>query len=103
MVALLQVIPSNAAVITPPSHHVSRKTDYPDHGQERCLNSGKGANQGVAYEAAKNLVLLADCHAILESRDSAKGEAASRELQLVELDVTDEKSVDVPAQRVEAG
>lgn len=71
-----------------------------------------GANQGVGYETAKNLVRSsADYHVILGSRDTAKGEAAAKDLQSetgtkgtvssVQLDVTDDSSVDAAAQRVE--
>jgi NAD(P)-dependent dehydrogenase (short-subunit alcohol dehydrogenase family) len=71
-----------------------------------------GANQGVGYETAKNLVLSsADYHVILGSRDKAKGESAAKELQSVpgvkgtvsstQLDVTDDSSVDNSAKRLE--
>ncbi|KAM6508196.1 hypothetical protein FALCPG4_018078 [Fusarium falciforme] len=70
-----------------------------------------GANQGVGYETAKNLVLsAADYHVILGSRDKAKGESAAKELQSVsgikgtvsstQLDVTDDGSVDGAAKRL---
>ncbi|KAH7184727.1 uncharacterized protein B0J16DRAFT_286153 [Fusarium flagelliforme] len=64
-----------------------------------------GANQGVGYETAKNLVLSSvDYHVVIGSRDEAKGEAAARSLQSldnikgtvssIQLDVTDDTSVD---------
>ncbi|KAF4415771.1 hypothetical protein F53441_14600 [Fusarium austroafricanum] len=67
-----------------------------------------GANQGVGYETAKNLLLSSvKYHVILGSRDEYKGEAAARELQSMEdikgtvssiqLDVTDDNSVDAAA------
>ncbi|KAI1461609.1 NAD(P)-binding protein [Annulohypoxylon moriforme] len=70
-----------------------------------------GANQGVGYETAKNLILSSqDYHVILGSRDIAKGEAAAKELQAVEdikgtvsptqIDVTNDTSVDAAASRI---
>ncbi|KAI8959794.1 NAD(P)-binding protein [Daldinia sp. FL1419] len=70
-----------------------------------------GANQGVGYETAKNLLLSSEeYHVIIGSRDLSKGEAAAKELQAVEdvkgsasavqIDVTDDKSVDAAAARV---
>ncbi|KAJ4385162.1 hypothetical protein N0V85_008183 [Neurospora sp. IMI 360204] len=73
-----------------------------------------GANQGIGYETAKNLVQSsADFHVILGSRDSSKGEAAAQALQAdgvkakgtassVSLDVTDETSIAAAAERVAA-
>ncbi|KAI1094974.1 NAD(P)-binding protein [Rostrohypoxylon terebratum] len=70
-----------------------------------------GGNQGVGYETAKNLILSSqDYHVILGSRDAAKGEAAAKELQAAEgikgstssiqIDVTDDESVDAAASRI---
>ncbi|KAF9773441.1 hypothetical protein IL306_008722 [Fusarium sp. DS 682] len=68
-----------------------------------------GANQGVGFETAKNLVLSSvKYHVIIGSRDEAKGEIAARELQSlddikgtvssIQIDVTDDSSVDAAAQ-----
>ncbi|KAM0197352.1 hypothetical protein ACHAPQ_006693 [Fusarium lateritium] len=68
-----------------------------------------GANQGVGYETAKNLLLSSvKYHVILGCRDEAKGEAAVEELRSLEnikgtvssmqIDVTDDESVDAAAQ-----
>ncbi|KAI1013789.1 hypothetical protein LB503_010592 [Fusarium chuoi] len=68
-----------------------------------------GANQGVGFETAKNLVLSSvKYHVIIGSRDEAKGEIAARSLQSLEdikgtvssiqIDVTDDNSVDAAAQ-----
>ncbi|KAF5657978.1 short-chain alcohol dehydrogenases/reductase [Fusarium heterosporum] len=68
-----------------------------------------GANQGVGYETAKNLVMSSvKYHAILGSRDEVKGEAAVQSLRSLEdikgtvssmqIDVTDDGSVDRAAQ-----
>ncbi|CAG2008878.1 unnamed protein product [Fusarium graminearum] len=70
-----------------------------------------GANQGVGYETAKNLLLSSvDYHVIIGSRDEAKGEVAADELRLLEnikgtvsniqLDVTDDASVDAAARNL---
>ncbi|KAI1390197.1 NAD(P)-binding protein [Hypoxylon trugodes] len=70
-----------------------------------------GANQGVGYETAKNLVQSSrDYHVILGSRDASKGEAAAKKLQATEgvkgsvsstqIDVTDGQSVDAAAARI---
>ncbi|QPC59865.1 hypothetical protein HYE67_002096 [Fusarium culmorum] len=70
-----------------------------------------GANQGVGYETAKNLLLSSvDYHVIIGSRDEAKGEVAASELRSLEnikgtvssiqLDVTDDASVDVAARNL---
>ncbi|KAM0543980.1 hypothetical protein ACHAPJ_012004 [Fusarium lateritium] len=67
-----------------------------------------GANQGVGFETAKNLVLSSvDYHVVIGSRDEFKGEDTARELQSLEnikgtvssiqLDVTDDNSVDAAA------
>ncbi|GKU08296.1 short chain dehydrogenase [Fusarium langsethiae] len=67
-----------------------------------------GANQGVGYETVKNLLMSSvDYHVIIGSRDEAKGEAAATELQSLEhikgtvssiqIDVTDDRSVDAAA------
>ncbi|KAM0342602.1 hypothetical protein ACHAPU_009458 [Fusarium lateritium] len=68
-----------------------------------------GANQGVGYETAKNLILSSvKYHVILGSRDEAKGEAAVQSLRSLDnvkgtvssmqVDVTDDSSVDKAAQ-----
>ncbi|KAF4462089.1 short-chain alcohol dehydrogenase [Fusarium albosuccineum] len=70
-----------------------------------------GANQGVGYETAKNLVLSSpDYHVILGCRNILKGEEAAANLQELpdikgtvlstELDVTDDTSVDAAAKLV---
>ncbi|KAI0847743.1 NAD(P)-binding protein [Daldinia vernicosa] len=70
-----------------------------------------GGNQGVGYETAKNLLLSSEeYHVILGSRDLSRGEAAAREIQAVDgvkgsasavqIDVTDDKTVDAAAARV---
>ena len=72
-----------------------------------------GANQGVGFETAKNLVLQnAAYHVILGSRDLSKGEAAAQTLtalpelkgtvSTLQLDVTDDASVDAAAASVKA-
>ncbi|KAI6376060.1 hypothetical protein MCOR25_002875 [Pyricularia grisea] len=72
-----------------------------------------GANQGVGYETAKNLILSsADYHVIIGSRDSTKGEAAVRELlstagvkgtaEAVQLDVTDQASIERAMSSIES-
>ncbi|KAF5561728.1 oxidoreductase yusZ [Fusarium napiforme] len=68
-----------------------------------------GANQGVGFETAKDLVLSSvKYHVIIGSRDEAKGEIAARSLQSlddikgtvssIQIDVTDDNSVDAAAQ-----
>jgi NAD(P)-dependent dehydrogenase (short-subunit alcohol dehydrogenase family) len=62
-----------------------------------------GANRGLGREAARRL--LADGHDVwLAARDPAKGEAAADDLgaRFVALDVTDDASVAVAAERVAA-
>ncbi|KAL0471372.1 hypothetical protein QR685DRAFT_542700 [Neurospora intermedia] len=76
-----------------------------------------GANQGIGYETAKNLVhSSADYHVILGSRDISKGEAAAQTLLQAEagdsvkatkgtassvpLDVTDETSIAAAVEHV---
>lgn len=72
-----------------------------------------GANQGVGYETAKNLVLsAAEYHVILGSRDTSKGEAAAEELRsspgikgtisMEQIDVTDQQSIEEAAGRIES-
>ncbi|RBR11273.1 uncharacterized protein FIESC28_09157 [Fusarium coffeatum] len=64
-----------------------------------------GANQGVGYETAKNLVLSSvDYHVVIGSRNEAKGQEAAENLQSldsirgtvssIQLDVTNDTSVD---------
>ncbi|KAH8883552.1 NAD(P)-binding protein [Thozetella sp. PMI_491] len=70
-----------------------------------------GANQGVGFEAAKNLLLRsADYHILLGSRDLARGEAAAKTLaalperkgtvEALQIDVNDDASVDAAAEKV---
>ncbi|PYI04504.1 NAD(P)-binding protein [Aspergillus sclerotiicarbonarius CBS 121057] len=71
-----------------------------------------GANQGIGFETAKNLLLSDNYHAILGSRDPIKGEEAARTLQAIpgikgsvssiQLDVTDDKSVDDAAAQIKS-
>ncbi|KAI9769743.1 MAG: putative secondary metabolism biosynthetic enzyme [Geoglossum umbratile] len=72
-----------------------------------------GANQGVGFETARNLLLSStDYHVLLGTRDAAKGEAAAKALQLlpglkgsvshVQIDVTNDSSVDAAAAQVDA-
>jgi NAD(P)-dependent dehydrogenase (short-subunit alcohol dehydrogenase family) len=72
-----------------------------------------GANQGLGFETAKNLITTsADYHVILGCRDPAKGEAAAKtlkelsdvkgEVSTIQIEVTDDKSVDTAAAKVEA-
>ncbi|KAJ4026396.1 hypothetical protein NW752_001337 [Fusarium irregulare] len=64
-----------------------------------------GANQGVGFETAKNLILSSvDYHVVIGSRNEAKGQEAAENLQSlndirgtvssIQLDVTDDTSVD---------
>ncbi|KAB8263848.1 hypothetical protein BDV32DRAFT_118529 [Aspergillus pseudonomiae] len=63
-----------------------------------------GANRGLGYETAKNLLLSGNYHIIIGSRDRSKGEAAAGSLRAlsgihgtvstIQLDVTDDQSVD---------
>ena len=60
-----------------------------------------GANKGLGYEASRRLIELG--HTVLVgARDRRRGEAAARELggTFVEIDPTDEDSVDAAAARV---
>ncbi|KAL1971146.1 hypothetical protein VTN77DRAFT_97 [Rasamsonia byssochlamydoides] len=70
-----------------------------------------GANQGVGFETAKNLLLSSTSyHVLLGSRDPAKGAQAVSDLQslpaikgtvaAIQIDVTDDRSVDAAAQLV---
>ncbi|KAJ0361512.1 hypothetical protein COL154_006822 [Colletotrichum chrysophilum] len=72
-----------------------------------------GGNQGVGYETAKNLLLSsADYHVILGSRDSTKGDKAAMDLlstsgvkstaSFVQIDVTDDASINAAASKVES-
>ncbi|KAI8306349.1 hypothetical protein K4K59_011552 [Colletotrichum sp. SAR11_240] len=72
-----------------------------------------GGNQGVGYETAKNLLLSsADYHVILGSRDSTKGDKAAVDLlstsgvkgtaSFVQIDVTDDASINAAASKVES-
>ncbi|KAK2731518.1 short chain dehydrogenase [Colletotrichum kahawae] len=72
-----------------------------------------GGNQGVGYETAKNLLLSsAGYHVILGSRDLAKGETAAKGLlstpgvkgtaSSVQIDVTDDASINEAASKVES-
>jgi NAD(P)-dependent dehydrogenase (short-subunit alcohol dehydrogenase family) len=76
-----------------------------------------GANQGIGYETAKNLLLSSgnqatEYHVIIGSRDHAKGVEAAAKLreeygkrmctvEAVQLDVTDDSSVDAAAAYVQ--
>ncbi|EEA27578.1 hypothetical protein TMatcc_004116 [Talaromyces marneffei ATCC 18224] len=68
-----------------------------------------GANQGIGFEVAKNLILSsASYHVIIGSRDPNKGAKAIADLQALpdikgtldtlEIEVTDDKSVDAAAE-----
>ncbi|WQF85520.1 Putative short-chain dehydrogenase/reductase SDR, NAD(P)-binding domain superfamily [Colletotrichum destructivum] len=70
-----------------------------------------GANQGIGYEAAKNLILSSsEYHVVLGSRNSANGETAARQLgstpgvkgsvATTQIDVTDEASVNDAVSRL---
>jgi NAD(P)-dependent dehydrogenase (short-subunit alcohol dehydrogenase family) len=70
-----------------------------------------GANQGLGFETAKNLILHSEAyHVILGSRDALKGEAAAKTLKAlsdlkgtvssIQLDVTSDDSVDAAAASV---
>ncbi|KAE9372989.1 NAD(P)-binding protein [Stipitochalara longipes BDJ] len=69
-----------------------------------------GANQGIGYETAKNLLLFSSkYHVILGSRDLTKGTDAISNLlnfpikgtvEAVQIDVTDDASVDAAAKKV---
>lgn len=70
-----------------------------------------GANQGIGFEVAKNLVLsLPAYHVIIGSRDPKKGTQAVAKLQALpdikgtldtlEIEVTDDKSVDTAAETI---
>ncbi|CAK42086.1 hypothetical protein CBS63078_9745 [Aspergillus niger] len=71
-----------------------------------------GANQGIGFETAKNLILSDNYHVILGSRDPAKGEEAAKTLEAVpgikgsvssiQIDVTDDQSVDNAAAQIKA-
>jgi NAD(P)-dependent dehydrogenase (short-subunit alcohol dehydrogenase family) len=74
--------------------------------------TSSGANQGIGYEAAKNLVLSSlDYHVLVGSRDVAKGTTAVSTLQalpglkgsisLLQIDVTDDASVDSAAVKIQ--
>ena len=78
---------------------------------ERADHALVGANQGVGFETAKNLLLgSAAWHILIGSRDAKKGTEAVATLQAlpihgtvdsVQLDVTDDASVDAAAAHVE--
>ncbi|KAL4892771.1 hypothetical protein BDV59DRAFT_202512 [Aspergillus ambiguus] len=71
-----------------------------------------GANQGIGYETAKDLVLSDNYHVIIGSRDISKGKDAAKRLQSlpdvkgtassVQIDVTDDNSVDEAAATIAA-
>lgn len=76
-------------------------------------HSYSGANQGVGFETAKNLVLSsASYHVLIGSRDPSRGAQAVSDLQSlpdiqgsvssIQIDVTDDGSVDAAADRVSA-
>ncbi|CAG7997112.1 unnamed protein product [Penicillium salamii] len=75
--------------------------------------SPTGGNQGIGYETAKNLMQASTrYHVILGSRKQANGDEAVKKLQAepdvkgtastIELDVTDDRSVDAAAAKVAA-
>ncbi|PYH97970.1 NAD(P)-binding protein [Aspergillus ellipticus CBS 707.79] len=69
-----------------------------------------GANQGIGFETAKELLLSDIYHVIVGSRDPVKGEEAAKTLQAtpgikgsvssIQIDVTDDKSVDSAAAQI---
>jgi NAD(P)-dependent dehydrogenase (short-subunit alcohol dehydrogenase family) len=62
-----------------------------------------GANKGLGRETARRL--LADGHTVwMAARDGTRGEQAAQELggRFVQLDVTDQRSVDAAAARIDA-
>lgn len=71
-----------------------------------------GANQGLGYETAKNLLSSNNYHIIISSRSLAKADAAAKTLlalpgnkgtvSTIELDVSDDKSVDAAKAHLEA-
>ncbi|KAF6823571.1 short chain dehydrogenase [Colletotrichum musicola] len=72
-----------------------------------------GANRGVGFETAKNLLLAdAEYHVIIGSRDAAKGETAVKDLlstpevkgtaSSTQLDVTDIESIEAAARQIES-
>ncbi|GMG14363.1 unnamed protein product [Aspergillus oryzae] len=71
-----------------------------------------GANRGLGYETAKNLLLSGNYHIIIGSRDCSKGDAAADSLRTlpgihgtvstIQLDVTDDQSVDDAKARIES-
>ncbi|KAH8692824.1 putative short chain dehydrogenase/reductase [Talaromyces proteolyticus] len=72
-----------------------------------------GANQGIGFETAKNLVLSSNAyHVIIGSRDANRGTKAVSELQsladikgtldTVQIDVTDDNSVDRAAEHIQS-
>jgi NAD(P)-dependent dehydrogenase (short-subunit alcohol dehydrogenase family) len=74
------------------------------------LTQTQGANQGIGFEAAKNLLLSsATHHILLGSRDISKGEAAVAALKslpikgtvtALQIDITSDTSVDAAARHV---
>ena len=64
-----------------------------------------GANQGVGFQVSKELVANG-VTVLVGSRDLARGEAAAREIGpgavALQLDVTDQGSIDAAAQRIGA-
>ncbi|OJJ30084.1 hypothetical protein ASPWEDRAFT_176770 [Aspergillus wentii DTO 134E9] len=79
---------------------------------EKTLVLITGANQGIGFETAKNLILADNYHVILGCRDPVKGGDAVKTLQSLpepkgsasytQIDVTDDKSVDEAAVRIAA-
>lgn len=69
-----------------------------------------GANQGIGFETAKNLLLCGNYHVILGSRTAAKGEESAKALlalpgikgtvSSIQIDVTDDQSVDEAAAQI---
>ncbi|KAE8376278.1 hypothetical protein BDV26DRAFT_266079 [Aspergillus bertholletiae] len=71
-----------------------------------------GANRGLGYETAKTLLLSDNYHIIIGSRDGSKGDAAAASLRALpgihgtvsamQLDVTDDASVDEAKAQIES-
>jgi len=75
-----------------------------------CLTICSGANQGIGFETAKNLILSDNYHVILGSRDPTKGSKSAKALldlsgikgtaSWIQIDVTNDKSVDEAASQI---
>lgn len=120
-------IATSSTYLTDPIRHgLSREKDNPYHRFEpiACptyvnrietllIGESAGANQGIGYEAAKNLILSSsEYHVVLGSRNSANGETAARQLEstpgvkgsiaTTQIDVTDDASVNDAVSRLES-